>query len=154
RLGLLTLCVTPLFAQPGPTARQKVDREAADRGRALYLQHCINCHGTLAQGTEEGPDLVRSVTVLHDNLGSELGPAMTRLGNHKADFSDADVAALSHFLKQRVEYTAQNRNAAKPPNVLTGNIDAGRAYFNGVGGCAKCHSASGDLAGIGKRLEP
>src|SRR5437868_8093510 len=106
------LLAHPVFAQPGPAVRQKVDIEAAARGRALYLQQCINCHGSLAQGTDEAPDLVRSSTVLHDRSGSELGPAMKRLPNHKSDFSDAEIADLSNFLKQRVEDTAQNRTAS------------------------------------------
>src|SRR3954452_1496684 len=108
RLVLLMACAQMLFAQPGPTARPKVDPEAAGRGRALYLQHCINCHGTLAQGTDEGPDLVRSATVLRDRFGSELGPVLKRLAKHKSDFSEAEIVELSNFLKQRVEYTAQN----------------------------------------------
>jgi cytochrome c oxidase cbb3-type subunit III len=154
RLTAAALFAFPLFAQPGPLVRQKVDLEAADRGRALYLKQCINCHGTLAQGTDEGPDLVRSATVLHDNSGSQLGPALKRLSNHKSDFSDAEIVDLSNFLKQRVEYTAQNRTASRPPNVLTGNAEAGRAYFNGAGKCATCHSGSGSLAGVGKRYDP
>lgn len=154
RAALVLAIAVPLLAQPGPTARPKVDPAAADRGKRLYLQHCINCHGTLAQGTEEGPDLIRSVVVLRDRGGNELGPALKRLRAHKGDFATDEVADLMQFLKQRVEYTAQNRNAAKPPNVLTGNADAGRAWFNGAGGCSTCHSTSGDLAGIGNRLEP
>jgi mono/diheme cytochrome c family protein len=39
-------------------------------------------------------------------------------------------------------------------NVVTGNVDAGRAFFNGAGKCSTCHSASGDLAGIATRVTP
>jgi hypothetical protein len=38
-------------------------------------------------------------------------------------------------------------------DLQTGNAEAGKAYFNGAGGCAKCHSATGDLAGIAKRYQ-
>ena len=31
---------------------------------------------------------------------------------------------------------------------------AGAEYFQGEGGCTQCHSPAGDLAGIGRRLEP
>ena len=31
---------------------------------------------------------------------------------------------------------------------------SGEAYFNGAGQCAKCHSATGDLAHIASRLTP
>jgi cytochrome c oxidase cbb3-type subunit 3 len=158
-MRLVLLCAAALiaftaFAQPGPTVRQNVDPEAAGRGRALYLRQCINCHGSLAQGTDEGPDLVRSATVLHDRSGSELGPALKRLPNHNRDLSDAVIVDISYFLKQGVEFTAQNRTASKPPNVLTGDPAAGRAYFNGAGKCSGCHSATGNLAGIGTRYDP
>ena len=49
-----------LFAQAGRTDRQMPDPAAADRGKRVYLQFCINCHGSQAQGTEDGPDLIRS----------------------------------------------------------------------------------------------
>jgi hypothetical protein len=42
----------------------------------------------------------------------------------------------------------------QPQNVLTGDAMAGAAYFNGEGRCATCHSPTGNLAGIGTRLEP
>ena len=48
------------------------------RGRAVYAQHCINCHGSTAKGTDRGPDLIRSVIVLRDRLGNGIGPALSR----------------------------------------------------------------------------
>src|SRR3954471_13185815 len=50
----------------GPNDRPPVDAAAADRGRAVWAGECITCHGTQARGTEQGPNLVRSVIVLHD----------------------------------------------------------------------------------------
>jgi cytochrome c oxidase cbb3-type subunit 3 len=38
-------------------------------------------------------------------------------------------------------------------DLQTGNVDAGKRYFDGQGGCAKCHSATGDLAGVATRFE-
>lgn len=142
-----------MLGQAGPTERQKVDPAAARRGRQLYSQYCINCHGALAKGTENGPDLIRSPLVLRDRLGSEIGPVLKRLPEHKGDLTSAQVVDITHFLKEQVEDTAKDRNPSEPPNVLTGNADAGRAYFNGAGGCAKCHSVTGDLAGIGRRFK-
>jgi mono/diheme cytochrome c family protein len=148
---LLAACAN-IYAQAGPAARLKVDPAAAARGRTTYLQYCINCHGSLAQGTEQGPDLVRSVVVLRDQLGSELAPALRKLANHKADLTKAQLADLSHFLKDRIEYTANDRNATEPPTVLTGNAAAGKEYFTSK--CATCHSATGDLANIGMKYPP
>jgi mono/diheme cytochrome c family protein len=143
-----------LLGQAGPYERQKVNPAAAQRGQRIYTQYCINCHGALAKGTDDGPDLTRSPLVLRDRLGDQIGPALKKLANHKADFTQAQVADITHFLKDRIETTAKDRNAAKPPDVLTGNADAGKAYFNGAGKCNTCHSPAGDLAGIGRRYNP
>jgi len=35
--------------------------------------------------------------------------------------------------------------------LLTGNAEAGKAFFNGAGGCAACHSVTCDLAGIARK---
>ena len=64
------------FAQGGPYERQRIDNAAADRGRAVYARHCINCHGSTAKGTERGPDLIRSTVVLRDRLGNGIGPSL------------------------------------------------------------------------------
>lgn len=125
-----------------------------DRGKRVYTQYCINCHGAAAKGTEQGPDLIRSPLVLRDRLGDQVGPALKTLANHKNDLTEEQVADLTHFLKDQIEATAKNRNPERPPNVLTGNLEAGRAYFNGSGKCSMCHSPSGDLAGIGRKYSP
>jgi cytochrome c oxidase cbb3-type subunit 3 len=141
-----------LAAQGGPYERQKVDPAAAMRGRTVYVQHCVNCHGSSAKGTDRGPDLIRSVVVLRDRLGNGIGPAVRKSATHQADLSAAEIVDLSHFLHQRVESIATNRTARVPLNVLTGDPEAGRAYFNGAGRCSTCHSATGDLAGIARRI--
>jgi cytochrome c oxidase cbb3-type subunit III len=151
-LSMLALWV-PLWGQAGPT-RPDVDSAAADRGKRMYLQYCVNCHGSQAKGTDDGPDLIRSIVVLHDKAGSELAPALKKLTNHKGDLAQAQVRDLSQFLKQRVEETVKDRNATRPPNVLTGNAAAGKSYFEGQGKCASCHSTTGDFAGIAKKYDP
>lgn len=138
--------------QGGPYERQKVDPAAATRGRAVYAQHCINCHGTAAKGTDKGPDLIRSVVVLRDRLGNGIGPAARKAPSHQATLTDAEVVDLSHFLHQRVESIVSNRNARGPINVVTGDAEAGQAFFNGAGKCSSCHSPTGDLAGIARRI--
>src|SRR5258705_230849 len=126
-----------VWGQAGPYERQKVDPEAARRGRAIYTQNCINCHGALAKGTDNGPDLIRSSLVLRDRLGNELGPALKKLPGHNTNLTSAQVTDMTHFLKELVEASAKNRNPTQSPNVLTGNADAGKAFFQGAGGCAK-----------------
>ena len=139
-------------AQGGPYERQKIDPAAAARGRAVYAQHCINCHGSNAKGSERGPDLIRSAVVLRDRLGNGIGPAIRTLPEHPPRLTEAEILDLSHFLHERIESTATNRTPRGPIDVLTGNAEAGRAYFNGAGGCSGCHSPTGDLAGIARRI--
>jgi cytochrome c oxidase cbb3-type subunit III len=143
---------TALIAQAGPYERQKIDEAVAMRGRAVYAQHCINCHGSTAKGTDRGPDLIRSVVVLRDRLGNGIGPAIKPSRSHQSKLTEAQIVDLSHYLHQRVESIASNRNARAPIDVLTGDPEAGRAYFNGAGTCSTCHSTTGDLAGISTRM--
>ena len=150
---LVAAATVYLAGQAGPTERQKIDAAAATRGRAVYAQYCINCHGSNVKGGDSGPDLIRSVIVLRDRLGADIGPAMKKLDGHPKDLTADQVLDLSHFLHQRVETTSSNRNG-NPPNLLTGNIEAGKAYFNGAGKCNTCHSPTGDFKDIGTRLTP
>ena len=151
-VAMLGAGTVSLTAQGGPYQRQVVDVAAAARGRSLYAQHCINCHGSAAKGTERGPDLIRSVVVQRDRLGNGIGPAIRQSATHASVLTDAQVVDLSHFLHERVEAIASNRNARGPLHVLTGDPEAGREYFNGAGTCSRCHSATGDLAGIASRI--
>jgi mono/diheme cytochrome c family protein len=141
-----------LAAQGGPYERQKIDPAASTRGRAVYTQHCINCHGSSAKGGERGPDLIRSAVVLRDRYGKGIGPAVRAHTELPPRLSDAEVVDLSHFLHDLIERTATNRNPRGPIDVLTGDPEAGRAFFNGAGGCSGCHSATGDLAGLATRI--
>ncbi len=129
-----TLNAVDSVAQAGPFDRQRPDPASVERGRGVYLARCINCHGLDVKGTENGPDLIRSVAVLRDLEGSEIGPAMANVADHPADLPGSELPDISHFLKQQIEATARNRNPSEPPNVLTGNVEAGRAFFNGDGG--------------------
>ncbi len=141
-----------LGAQGGPTDRQKVDPAAATRGRAVYAAQCINCHGSTAKGGPNGPDLIRSTAVLRDRLGSHIGPAMrAAAASHQAALTTEQLADLSHFLRDRVEAVTRNRTPTMPIDVLTGDPEAGRAYFNGAGRCSTCHSPTGDFAGLRTR---
>ena len=49
------------------------DPEAAARGEKVFAQACAFCHGPNATGAE-GPDLLRSAIVLHDNKGETIAP--------------------------------------------------------------------------------
>jgi cytochrome c553 len=61
---------------------------------------------------------------------------------------------LGAFIHHQVSSSRPGgRRGVDVSDLQTGNAEAGKQYFNGAGGCVKCHSATGDLAGIASRLE-
>ncbi len=128
-------------------------------GKSLFLEKCAFCHGPDAAGGETGPDLTRSSVVKDDHAGNRIGPVV-REGRSDAgmpafSFSDSEMASLVAFLHNQKDISDKNgdRRGVEDADLQTGNADAGRKYFNGAGKCAACHSPTGDLAGIAKRLQ-
>jgi cytochrome c oxidase cbb3-type subunit III len=135
----------------------KIDKEAAERGRKIFVPTCGFCHGNDAHG-KSGPDLVRSPLVLHDKQGDTLGP-MLRTGRPERGMppfpalTPEQISDLSTFLHSRAA-DVSNRFAYKIGDLITGDVQKGAAFFNGDGHCAKCHSPTGDLAQIATKYEP
>ncbi len=149
----------PRRPSAGPMDVQVVDAVAADRGKTVYIAECITCHGQRARGKDDAPDLVRSVIVLHDRYGNSIGPFLkkghrTQSGRPSANFTQAQVGDLAHFLHQRVADTLRSGPYSNVLDVLTGDAKAGASYFAGAGKCNACHSPTGDLAGIGAKYDP
>jgi mono/diheme cytochrome c family protein len=148
-----------MLAGAGPSDKPVVDAAAADRGRKVWAGECIDCHGTQARGGDKGPNLVRSVLVLRDRYGSQLGPFLKKghplqSGGPSAGLTDAQVQDLAHFLRQKVNDGLRGSPLFQVQNILTGDVKAGQTFFNGEGKCTTCHSPTGNLAGIGGRHEP
>jgi cytochrome c oxidase cbb3-type subunit 3 len=135
----------------------KIDKEAADRGRKIFVPNCGFCHGNDAHG-KSGPDLVRSALVLHDDKGNAIGPVV-RNGRPErgmppfAALSAEQIADISIFLHSRAA-DVSNRFAYKIGDLLTGDAQRGGTFFNGDGQCASCHSTTGDFAHIAAKYEP
>ena len=134
-----------------------IDKEAAERGRKMFVPACGFCHGNDAHG-KSGPDLVRSALVLHDDKGEVIGPVIRngRLERGMPAFSalsTEQLADLSAFLHSRAA-DVSNRFAYKIGDLITGDAEKGAAFFNGDGHCGSCHSATGDLAHVATKYEP
>lgn len=133
------------------------DPEAVKRGQATFVQTCGFCHGTNATGGAQGPNLVRSTLVLHDQgTGKEIGPVihdgrLTKGMPAFANFTDAQIHDIAQFLLGRTQ-AAANRMEYTIQNIVTGDPRTGEAYFQAH--CASCHSATGDLAHIAAKYEP
>jgi mono/diheme cytochrome c family protein len=134
------------------------DKAAIERAKPVYEPQCGFCHGTDARGRAGGPDLARSLVVLADTGGKELAGYL-RAGRPERgmpafpNLTDQQIADIAEFLHERLE-AARNRTAADTMASLVGDAKAGAAYFNGSGRCTTCHSATGDLAGIGSKYDP
>lgn len=145
-------------ANVGAADRHRVDPASAVRGQKIYATECVTCHGASARGSERGSNLIRSTRVLRDRYGSAIGPYL-KAGHpmqtgSAASLTDAQITDLSHFIWDRINNTLRGSPDFDVKDVLTGDPSAGRAYFNGEGQCASCHSPTGDLAGYGKRHAP
>ena len=136
------------------------DEAAAKKGEPVYKQNCGSCHGQTARGAQ-GPNLVRSVLVLHDEKGEEIIPVIKN-GRPQAgmpgfpNLSKDDMYNIAQYLKWQVELAA-NRGTYSATygelrNQTSGSAEKGKEFFNGAGGCNQCHSVTGDLAKIGTKF--
>lgn len=134
------------------------DAVAAKKGEPIYKQNCAACHGETARGAQ-GPNLVRSSVVLHDEKENEIGPVI-RNGRPQggmppfSQLSAEDVHNVAEYIKLQVEQAA-NRGMygqiyAGSKNAVHGDPNKGSEFFQAR--CRSCHSATGDLAKIGSKF--
>lgn len=155
---ILAIRAVPLGAQghaPAATANPE-----AQRGRKEFVQSCGFCHGDDATGAR-GPDLVRSPLVNRDSGGDLIAPVIRNgrpdKGMPGMPLSSDVINDIVAFLHGRVREAMHSSHIDKEypvARLLTGSAEAGKAYFNGEGKCASCHSPSGDLAGIARKYPP
>ena len=136
----------------------KFTQEQIEAGGTLLLQNCAFCHGKDASGGESGPDLTRSRLVMGDKNGEAIGQVVhsgrPEKNMPRFDLTDAQIvnlAAFIHAQQDKVMSQTGTRKGVEPEDLQTGNAAEGKKYFETTGGCAKCHSTTGDLAGIATR---
>jgi mono/diheme cytochrome c family protein len=106
----------PARMAAGPDDKPLVDPKASEMGKPVYAQACLGCHGPDARGTAKGPNLVRSITVLHDRYGSTVGPylrtahppvpgATGKKVSPFEEFTNTQILVLAHFLREQVNDT-------------------------------------------------
>jgi mono/diheme cytochrome c family protein len=140
---------------PAYPTRAPADPAVIEHGHQIFEANCSFCHGDDARGGSIGPNLVRAQVVLDDHNGELITPivhgSLVSAGMPKFDLKDSDISAIAAWLHDQ---PLGNRGAATTLDILVGNAAAGKAYFNGAGQCSTCHSVTGDLAGIGGKLDP
>lgn len=142
----------------GATAKaleaSKQDPAAVDRGAKLYATNCAGCHGATARGGVLAPDLLRSLLVLDDEKGILIAPVLRDgrpdAGMPKPNLTEPQIADVVAWLHLQT-YAAGHRTTYAFHDILTGDAKKGEAYFGAT--CGSCHSATGDLKGIGSRYD-
>src|SRR6185436_2371848 len=144
-----------VFAQPRSGDRTPIDAEAVKRGHALLVERCGFCHGSNARGGAGGSDLTRSEVVQEDERGKQLGEFLKtgrpERGMPPFELADREVSDLAAFLHEQISLAA-NRSSYKILDIVVGDPKKGEAYFNR--NCGSCHSATGDLKGVGAKYDP
>ena len=169
-LALTFLHATLLFAgqehQTPAAASTKAgvsaeDTAAVARGRSQFQSSCGFCHGNDATGSR-APDLVRSVILSHDESGNLIGPVVHNGRAEKGmpafpNLSDSQLTDIVSFLHHQASAALHSSHVPGDyplQKLLTGNAEKGKEYFDGEGGCAACHSPTGDLAGVARKYSP
>src|SRR4051794_23376533 len=145
--------------RPKSATPQNYTADQIREGEVRFGSQCGFCHGKDAAGGESGPDLTRAELVAQDSGGEKLSPVI-RAGRPNAgmpafpNLTQGELHAIVAFLHTQMDKFAElggGRRSVEPSDLAPGNAAAGREYFHGAGKCATCPSATGDLAGVGKK---
>jgi cytochrome c oxidase cbb3-type subunit 3 len=148
---------SPASQRPPQTATpQQYPPEQVEAGRTRFGAQCGFCHGRDAAGGESGPDLTRSALVAADVRGDRIGPVVRSGRNGMPPFTlpDPDLAAIVAYIhdqKTQADSAVGGRRSVDISDLQTGNANAGKKYFETA--CTKCHSPTGDLAGLATRVQ-
>jgi cytochrome c oxidase cbb3-type subunit 3 len=136
------------------------DPASVKRGQPLFIASCGACHAANATGTTNAPNLIRSTVVRHDKDGAAIANVIKSSAPHTttlaATLAPEQVTDVVSFIRDLVQTYDKSSSGPMPADypatlLLTGNAQAGRAWFNGAGTCATCHSSTGDLARVASK---
>ena len=146
----------PGFAQSDRAEAQRNpfagNAQAIAAGRTLYSQACVACHGADGRG-DRGPSLVSGTF----SRGSADGEIFI---NIRSGIRGTAMPAFSTFTTDQTwQLISFIRSLAAPPvsaaatgETVSGNAAAGKAVFEGKGGCISCHMVGGAGVSVGPDL--
>jgi cytochrome c oxidase cbb3-type subunit 3 len=92
-----------------------------------------------------------------DKIGEVIRLGRPEKGMPAMPMTDQQVLDIAAYLHARAAEALRSAGIPKLypiEKLLTGNAEAGKAYFNGAGRCNNCHSPTGDLAAIAGKYSP
>src|SRR5215510_9254023 len=104
-----------------PGGGPRFGQSVVERGQQMFVAQCGFCHGSNATGGQSGPDLIRSVLVMGDEDGKQLGEFLKvghpDKGMPKFDLNQEQAKDIAAFLHQRIAAVI-DRGAYKILNIL------------------------------------
>jgi cytochrome c oxidase cbb3-type subunit 3 len=152
--------VSTVGSQGALPVHAKFSALSIESGSSLFQQNCAFCHGKDAGGGESGPDLTRSKLVTTDMNGENISEVVRNgridKGMPRFGLSEPEILTLVAYIHSQQDKAMSQTGKRKGVDVSdlqTGDVDAGKQYFNGAGTCSTCHSPTGDLSGIATRYQ-
>jgi len=153
------LCQKLLLSQAPPQSDVQVDpllgnAQAIAAGGTLFAQNCGVCHGPAAQG-DRGPSLVNGAlphgnsdvqifNSIHNGIPNSAMAAYTQFSTDQTWQIIAYLRDLSGITKMPAASTSGEK--------VPGDPAAGKAVFEGKGGCLSCHQVNGAGTPVGPDL--
>ncbi len=156
KLALALLIPAAAFAQSDRAEAQKNpftgNAQAIAAGRTLYNQACVACHGADLRG-DRGPSLVSG----NFSRGNADGEIFINIrsgirGTQMPGFSTFTTDQTWQIVSYMRSMAAPAAPAAPRNETVSGNAAAGRAVFEGKGGCLGCHMVAGKGVSVGPDL--
>jgi PQQ-dependent dehydrogenase (methanol/ethanol family) len=151
---LAAAVAAPAFAQQDRPEAQKNpfagNAEAIAAGQRLYNAACISCHGPEARG-DRGPALANG-SFRHGALDGEI--FLNIRGGIKGTGMPAFAQFSTEQIWQVISYlrSLNTGGGTTVTEKVSGDPAAGKAVFNGKGGCIGCHQVNGQGTPVGPNL--
>jgi mono/diheme cytochrome c family protein len=134
-----------------PEARVEASPARLEHGKSQFEAVCGPCHGAGARGGRNGaPDLLASDLAQGpvERFSEFVARGSVERGMPPFPLGASELGDMHAWL---ASLAAARPSRGQPTIALVGDADRGRAWFEGAGRCAQCHSVAGDLRGIGAR---
>ncbi|WP_347350046.1 c-type cytochrome [Intrasporangium sp.] len=150
-VGLLITGGAYSFAAPKAANASAPAADAVTQGKTLFLANCASCHGTGAQGTDEGPSLygVGAASVDFQMSTGRMpltSPNVQAPSQEKIKFSNDEIAAIAAYVASLAPGPAipdQTYTTVLQPGTQENNEAIARGGEIFRVNCAMCHNFAG-----------